>query len=56
MKVFSQAIAAGALGSLEQLGLDGNKIGDEGMMALASVIAGGALASPNAAAMAVVLW
>jgi hypothetical protein len=41
--LLSDALAVGALASLQELGLGGNQIGDPGMDALAKACAGGAL-------------
>jgi hypothetical protein len=45
MKLFSAALASGALGSLVELELGGNRIGYEGMKALALAVGSGALPS-----------
>lgn len=45
MVSFSDAIAMGALGSLAQLWLSRNRIGDEGMQAFSLAIATGVLTS-----------
>ena len=45
MKAFSDAIASGSLGSLMELYLYNNQIGDEGMKAFSNAIASGSLGS-----------